>query len=473
MSQRINRKLDVGLLPLLSLLYLFNGLDRGNVGNAQTQGFTNDIGADPDDLNLAVSAFFLTFVLLQPVSAALGRWIGPTRWIPAMMFCWGLLTIGQAFIRGRQALIMVRLLIGAFEAGFYPTAVAYLALFYSPFDLAVRLGLFYGQYAIAGAFSGAMAFGIFQIQGDLRPWQYLFLIEGGMTCLLAVVAWVWLPVGLGAAWFLTQEERSFARNRLNDEDKADEPGDRQHDPHANSDGSGPQTRLTRRDVIETARDWKLWFVLMCNICASVPSTAFSVFLPLVVQGMGYTCLDANLMSVPPHVCGAVGLYLFALSSDRHRERGYHILSGILVTLVGLLVVVTAQSHSGKYAGLCILLAGSYVSPPLTVAWLSGNTPAPGKRALVLGVNGWGNLAGAIGSELYRAEYAPGYETPLYATLAFVTAGLLGYMSYRFTLQTVNDRRAAIMESKTADELEAERRHNVRYADRKWTFVYGL
>lgn len=84
-NRRLNRKLDVALLPFLSLLYLFNGLDRGNVGNAETQGFTRDIGAAPEDLNLAVSLFFVTFVLLQPFSAAVGRAVGAERWIPVMM----------------------------------------------------------------------------------------------------------------------------------------------------------------------------------------------------------------------------------------------------------------------------------------------------------------------------------------------------------------------------------------------------
>jgi hypothetical protein len=122
MASRVNRKLDIALLPFLSLLYLFNGLDRSNVGNAETQGmffvrsivrrqvfpgfparlliartpkeriltfgnagFTKDIGATPDDLNLAVSLFFITFVLLQPPSAAAGRWLGARHWITIMM----------------------------------------------------------------------------------------------------------------------------------------------------------------------------------------------------------------------------------------------------------------------------------------------------------------------------------------------------------------------------------------------------
>jgi hypothetical protein len=101
--QHVNKKMDICLLPFLSLLYLFSGLDRSNIGNAETQGtrkrntqgaalpiilslgFSRDIGVTPDDVNLAVSLFFVTFVLLQPASAAVGRWLGAKHWITLMM----------------------------------------------------------------------------------------------------------------------------------------------------------------------------------------------------------------------------------------------------------------------------------------------------------------------------------------------------------------------------------------------------
>jgi hypothetical protein len=80
------------------------------------------------------------------------------------------------------------------------------------------------------------------------------------------------------------------------------------------------------------------------------------------------------MSVPPYVCGAFGLYLFAFSSDRQKERGFHILAGLTICLIGLIITVTVHHTPSRYAGLCILTFGSYVSAPLTAAWLSGNTP---------------------------------------------------------------------------------------------------
>jgi hypothetical protein len=103
LSRSLNLKLDSFLLPFLSLLYLFNGLDRGNVGNAETQGFTDDIGAKADDLNLAVSLFFTTFVVFQPFSSAVGWWVGPKWWIPFIMVC-NLSNCGDSMANKRSSL---------------------------------------------------------------------------------------------------------------------------------------------------------------------------------------------------------------------------------------------------------------------------------------------------------------------------------------------------------------------------------
>jgi hypothetical protein len=156
-----------------------------------------------------------------------------------------------------------------------------------------------------------------------------------------------------------------------------------------------------------------------------------------------------------------------------KERGYHIVAGIAISLIGLIITVTCRATHIQYFGLCILLFGSYIAAPLTIAWLSGNTPEPGKRSLILGVNGFGNLAGVIGSQLYRKRYAPRYLLPFYITLGFVATALAGYIAYRFTLKAVNKRKQAILADMSIEEVHAERADDTRYADRKWTFTYGL
>lgn len=92
---------------------------------------------------------------------------------------------------------------------------------------------------------------------------------------------------------------------------------------------------------------------------------------------------------------------------------------------------------------------------------------------MLGVNGFGNLAGVIGAQLYRKRFAPRYMIPFYVTLGFVAVALVGYLSYRYTLETVNKRRKAIVENMSIEEVHEERMLDTRYADRKLTFTYGL
>jgi MFS family permease len=264
----LNRKLDFYMVPFLALIYLFNGLDRSNLGNAQTGGFTNDLGMPASAINTATSLFFATYVPLQPFSAALGKKVGQSYWLGIIGLGWGVLTLGHAFVKTESQLIAIRLLIGVCEAGFYPTVVTYMSLFYPRYDLAFRIALFYGSYAIAGAFGGIIAYGCFNINGSLYPWQYLFIIEGTCSIAIALATPFWLPKAPGSSWFLTPAQRSYAENRMI------------IDSINNKDAT---YKLTKRDVIEAIKDWKLWFVLPFNILTSVPPQGFTIFFPLVVK----------------------------------------------------------------------------------------------------------------------------------------------------------------------------------------------
>lgn len=120
-------------------------------------------------------------------------------------------------------------------------------------------------------------------------------------------------------------------------------------------------------------------ILPGNIAASVPGQAFSVFLPLIVADLGYSSYRANLFSVPIYVVGAVGLWIFAYSSDHFKERSWHILVSLLIVILGLILVNVVNSPKGKYACLCVLQIGSYTVPPLTVGKLTSPGPNPSSR----------------------------------------------------------------------------------------------
>ncbi|KAF1935587.1 MFS general substrate transporter [Clathrospora elynae] len=492
LHRRTLLKLDCLLLPFLALLFLFNALDKSNIGNAESAHFTADIGLDRGAMNTAVALFFAFFVTLQPLGAALGRRYGMVLWVPSCMILWGLSTALHAWVRHKWQLYTLRIIIGCLEAGFYPVTVTYLSLFYTRFEFGRRLSFFYGQAAVGGALGGVLSYVVFSHFGDdkgdvqtqWRPWQILFLLEGSLTILVAFVGYLWLPHSVETAWFLTPEERLYASSRIiRDRDMQNTSTVGQKDDHDAGHDYDEESRglldpskhstptqarqpvddrgLSPHDILSAVSNTKIWHILACNILSSIPVYAFSVFLPLVLAPLTKNANPAlvNLLTAPPHLCGAVVLYFFASYSDKHRVRLQPILYGLLIMVTGLVLVVLLPMSwpIPRYLALVILLSGTYVASPLTVAWISGNTPSPGKRALLLGINGWGNLAGVVAALLFRPKYADsGYIVPFWWTLLCVALAAVGYALFLRRLKVENEFRQSLLRKWDEDDVELER-----------------
>ena len=375
-------------------------------------------------------------------------------------------------------------------AGFYPVTVTYLSLFYTRFEFGRRLSLFYGQAAIGGALGGLISYLVFSRfrDGDAgstsswRPWQVLFVLEGSLTIIVAFVGYFWLPHSVDTAWFLTPEERLYASTRvIRDRElqtasvtsPPEDGGDRLYDDESrgllNPSGvpSSSQERatlndrgLTPRDIISSVFNTKIWHILACNVLSAVPVYAFSVFLPLVLAPLTQNSTPAltNLLTAPPHICGAIVLFVVAHYSDKHRIRLIPVLFGLVVMVVGLIIVVILPSSwaIARYLALNVLLSGTYIASPLTVAWISGNTPSPGKRALLLGINGWGNLGGILAAMMFKPRYAAsGYIAPFWWTLACVALSALGFVLFLRRLHVENEMRRAVLDRWSEEDVQTE------------------
>lgn len=302
--------------------------------------------------------------------------------------------------------------------------------------------------------------------------------------MFALVGYFVLPHSVETAWFLTPEERQYASFRvLRDRDLQNTSATVQHEENDDDREYDEESRglldpskaptptqkratlddrgVTPRDIFSSIFNTKIWHILICNVLSAVPVYAFSVFLPLVLAPLTGKKNPAliNLLSAPPHICGAVILYFVARYSDKHRTRLNPVLLGLVLVLVGLTLVVVLPTSWAipRYMALNILLSGTYVASPLTVAWISGNTSSPGKRALLLGVNGWGNLAGVVAALMFRPKYAAnGYIVPFWLTLACVACSALGFMLFLRRLQAENTQRARILETWSEEDIELER-----------------
>ncbi|KAI4603060.1 hypothetical protein KJ359_005850 [Pestalotiopsis sp. 9143b] len=396
LDKRVNFKLDIFVVTILALEFIFCGIDKTNIGFVATSSFIKDANLSPDDIPNSLSLFSATYVPLQPVMTILARRIGVKYFLTIQLIIWGGLCMCHAAIRGSGTLIALRVLIGAAEAGFTQIGMYYMTTLYPKYAVGFRVGMFTGMYSVAGAFAGLLAYGLLKMNTpSIHGWQVVFLFEGGITVLLGIISFFVLPRNLATAWFLNAEERTHAVYRM----QVDLAGTQE-------EGDADSTSISRRDVVDVAKDWKKLLTVICNITTVLPVTAFTTFLPLVVQGMGYSGIDATLMSVPPFVVGTAGLITIVYSSDRLRERSFHTVFGVMVGIVGCIVMAASTDNRLRYGFANVCMAGVFVGGPLIAVWLAGNTPWKGTRSVMLGVNGWSNLAGVIAGQIFKSKYAP-------------------------------------------------------------------
>ncbi|KAJ5875286.1 uncharacterized protein N7473_012633 [Penicillium subrubescens] len=475
LDKRVNLKFDLCVIVFLSLGFILLGIDKTNVGFVATSTFVKDAHLKPNDIPNSLSLFSATYVPLQPISSIIGRRVGAKWWITALMTAFGSICIAHMAVRSSSTFYALRLILGVAESGFTPTAYYYMSTFYPKFSLGFRMGMFSGMYAVAGAFAGLLAYGLLHLEtSSLRGWQMLFLVEGIITVVVALVAAVIMPADISKAWFLTEVERAHALRRMErDSQTTSDSGIRDG---VDSDGdlytAKDDQKITMRDIKDVFMDWKKLLIIVFNILSVLPVTAFTTFLPLVVQGMGYSGIQATLMSVPPFVVGTAGLLAIVYSSDHFKERSLHTCFGMALGLIGCLVMATSSNPRLRYGFAHVCLSGVFAGGPLIAVWLAGNTPQKGPRAIILGLNGWSNIAGVIAGQLFKHSYAPSYRYPLIVTMILIAVGIVGFCSVRGLYMLENRRRRKEIATWDQARFAMEESSTTRRGDQRHTWIYS-
>ncbi|KAJ5423093.1 Major facilitator superfamily domain general substrate transporter [Penicillium cf. griseofulvum] len=424
-------KFDLRLLPVLAIMYLFNSLDKSNLGNAKTAGLEDTLSLTGNQYNLLLSIFFVPYVLTAPFLGLLGKKYGPNIVLPCMMLAFGICTILVVAVFNFGGLLAIRWFLGMAESAFFPLVIYYqtTASFYRRGELARRLAIFYAAQTIASAFSGLLAFGIFRINtGPLAPWRYLFLIEGGGTILFALFALWYLPRSASEASFLTPEEKELAYIRLQIDSS-----------------SVVNEKLDIRDAFRVFRHGTSWVILGIQICLGVPLQAVQLFLPVIIQRLGYSTVKTNLFTVAPNISGAAVLLILAFCSDWTRWRFPFIVLGFLFTFVGFVIYATIDVqrdlnvayfasflmtwsvyvHPVTRHGVDIVFRGTSAPSVLLDAWYNNNTANEGRRVVLTSIAvPLANLMGVVSSNIFRKQDAPNYFPALITTASFGGVGVI-------------------------------------------------
>ncbi|ANA31925.1 Putative metabolite transport protein NicT [Ralstonia mannitolilytica] len=375
------RKVSWRLLPFLGVLWVLAWLDRVNIGFAKLQ-MLDSLRFSEAVYGLGAGIFFLGYFLFEVPSNMLLQKIGAKKTIMRITICWGVICMLQTFVTSPTQFYILRFLLGAFEAGFYPGVILYLTYWYPSQRRARAFGTFMSASAIAGVLGGPLAGWIMTTMGGvhgLHGWQWLFILEGIPSVLAGVVTWFYMTDRPEQARWLTDDEKRVVLEALRQDGAA--MGERGHDW---------RTPFTSRKV------WLLIAIFFCLLCAN---STLTFWIPTIIKDVGFgNPMAVGWIAAVAYLCGAIGMITNGAHSDRRNEVRWHfsgaaIAGGVAMALLAVLMGVPGLSPVITMLAMTAALVGTMSAIP--VFWQLPNRYLTGSAAAVgvALINSVSNLAG--------------------------------------------------------------------------------
>ncbi|KAL7409434.1 transporter [Mrakia frigida] len=432
-DRKLLSKLDRNLIPFLSLLYLLSFLDRINFGVAKLSGIIEELNLTSLQFNTASMVFFVTYVAFEVPSNLILKKMRPSRWIPLIVICWGIVqtTMGVANTYGQ--LVALRCLLGFFECGLFPGLSFYLSSWYPRKELGLRIALFFSAATLAGAFGGILGYGLSKMAGigGLGGWAWIFIIEGLLTFVVGCIApWFVHDFPTEKPRFLNEEERVLVLRRLFKET-----------------GIVNTTRFDWQQVRNSLMDYKTYFYMACHIGITEPIYSQALFSPTVIAALGkWSTSQSLLLTVPPYVLATVTTVGTALWADKIQQRGLFLMFWSALASVGYIILLTVPISSPGVLYFAIFLTVGSIAPGIAcnIAWVGGNFGNHYKKATSFGLTfSMGNAGGIVASQIYRSRDSPRFLLGHGITLGFCVFCFFCSSGLHFLLKRENARRDRI------------------------------
>ena len=381
LQDRIVSKLSWRLLPFLFLLYVIAYLDRTNVSFAALQ-MQSQLRISDRAYGLGAGMFFAGYFFFQLPSNLVLAKIGARRWISAIMFLWGLVSCSMIFATGPRSFYLMRFLLGAAEAGFFPGIILYLKSWFPASARARAISLFMSAAPISGVFGGPVSGALLNLHiAGLPGWKSLFIIEGLPAIAFGTVVALLLAESPERAAWMSEEERVLLTGILEAEKQA------------TSDASSGSIKTAFLHP-------GIW--ILCAVYFGINTCVYGItlWLPTVIRSLsGLSNFTIGILTAVPNLAAAIAMAANGYHSDRRGERRWHIVFSALAGTCGLVVAAFSHSAFAVVFGTSLAIAGAYAmdGPFWTIppALLSGTAAAAG----IAIINSVGNLGGFFGPYL--------------------------------------------------------------------------
>ena len=372
-------KISWHLLPLLMVCYIVAFLDRINIGFAQLQ-MKQSLPFSDEAYALGAGIFFIGYFLFEVPSNLMLEKIGARKTLLRIMFFWGLCAACTMFVQTTTQFYVLRFLLGAFEAGFFPGIILYLTYWYPSARRCKAIAIFMTAASIAYLIAGPVCGVIMKYMDGIagyRGWQWLFLVQGLPASFLGIYAYVYLKDKPEQANWLAADEKALLRQHLD------------NDPHAAS----PQSHGSLWSMLADARVYMLSLVYFLLLGATYTMV---FWVPTLIRQWGVAdVLTIGLLAAIPALFGMIGMVLISRSSDQHLERRWHFFICTAIAAIGLLISILSQGNLvASLAGICIIAIGQSAATPILFTGVSQYLPPKLAAGGIALISSLGNLGAA-------------------------------------------------------------------------------
>ena len=362
-------------LPVLTIAYVLNYLDRTSVGFAALT-MNRDLGLTAYEFGWGAGLLFASYSIFEiPSNLTLYRF-GARRWIARIMITWGIIAAANAFIVGPTSFYIVRLLLGAAEAGFFPGITFFLAAWFPAQYRARVLAWFLVAIPVSSVIGGPISGLLLQLEGllGLAGWQWMFLVEGLPASVVGLFILRMLSDRPEDAEWLSAEERAAVVSMLA-EDQQDRP---------------------RHSLISAVADARILILTAIQFSYTLGSYGVGIWLPQILKTHGLSNLAVGFVSAVPYLFASVAMLDWAAYVDRAGRRILNLTLGFLMATIGLVLSVGWTDLMPALIGLTIALVG--VTSARAIFWTVPTSFLTGQGAAggLAFISTIGSLGGFVG-----------------------------------------------------------------------------
>ena len=379
LEKRTLRRITWRIVPFIMLLYFVAYIDRVNIGFASLTMKT-DLGFTASMLGFGAGIFFWGYFMFEVPSNIILHKVGARLWIARVMVTWGVISAAMAFVEGPTSFYVIRFLLGAAEAGFFPGIILYLSYWFPARHRAGVTAFFMAAAPISTALGSPLSAALLEMNGvmGLRGWQWMFILEAVPALILGVVVFFYMTDRPEKAKWLKDDERAWLVNVMN------------------AETASRATAGAAHGIISGLANPRVLALSLIYFGTSAGPYTLGIWAPQIIRQLGVSSMTTGLLNAIPPIVSVVAMIFWSRHSDRTGERTWHVVLACVAAAIGLVVAAMANSVVGLIAALTLVNIGiSCAKPPLwtmPTMFLSGAAAATG----IATINSIGNLGGFAG-----------------------------------------------------------------------------